>query len=163
MEKRRSTVVADIPPTIPGICYILLFPLSKNLKDFTFLPFSYCSYCFVPTSCQASLMSRRLLCNIIFCNHSTCSLCNPLQKQHLPYCNIFLVLSVVLLSQCLRQLQAQLHYHKGSQRGQMQTALYLVAFPRKKPAGRTLPPPKRQRSSLMQAEKKRTDKLLLTL
>ena len=29
MEKRRS------------IRYILLFPLSKNLKDFTFLPFSY--------------------------------------------------------------------------------------------------------------------------
>lgn len=80
MEKRRSMVVADIPPTIPGICYILLFPLSKNLKDFTFLPFSYCSYCFVPTSCHASLMSRRLLCNIIFCHHSTCSLCNPLQK-----------------------------------------------------------------------------------
>ncbi|XP_074631511.1 uncharacterized protein LOC141890044 isoform X1 [Acropora palmata] len=80
MEKRRSMVVADIPPTIPGICYILLFPLSKNLKDFTFLPFSYCSYCFVPTSCQASLMSRCLLCNIIFCHHSTCSLCSPLQK-----------------------------------------------------------------------------------
>ena len=163
MEKRRSMAVADIPPTIPGICYILLFPLSKNLKDFTFLPFSYCSYCFVPTNCQASLMSRCLLCNIIV----TIALvaCATHCKNSIFHVVIYFWFCLfVFLSQCLRQLQAQLHYQKGPQRGQMQTALYLVAFPRKKPAGRTLPPPKRQRSSLMQAEKeKRTDKLFLTL
>lgn len=132
MEKRRSMVVADIPPTIPGICYILLFPLSKNLKDFTFLPFSYCSYCFVPTSCQASLMSRRYCVTLFFVTIALVACATHCKNSICHVVIYFWFCLFVFLSQCLRQLQAQLHYQKGPQRGQMQTALYLVAFPRKK-------------------------------
>ena len=31
-EKRKSMVVADIPPTTPGTCYILIFPCKNNMN-----------------------------------------------------------------------------------------------------------------------------------